>query len=538
MLKDVAVINKTIIYSYDARKSLQQGMSVLSKAVSITLGPKGKNVILERKSDVPHVVNDGVTIAKEIEVQNQLENIGIILIRQAALKTNNIVGDGTTTSTILAYEIIQGGLRSIASGANPMLIKKGIEKSVQFVVRKISEKARPIVDIIDIVAIAAVSAGNNNEIGNIIASAITKVGQEGVISVEEGDSTVTSLEVFEGMSFDKGYFSSSFLSDSTQLEIQQDHPWVLLTDQKITKVEEELIPLLEQVSVTNRPLVIMAEDIQQEALSTLIINRLKGIVDVVAVRIPEIGDKRKSALEDIAILTNANLISKDFGLNLDKVSISDLGSAKRIMISKNRTTIIAIGKNESVNAHCLNLRKQIEFSNDAYEKDLLRKRLAKITGGVAIVKVGAATTTEMWEKKLRLEDAINATKAAVEEGIVPGGGSTLAHLSFDLNLWASKRLLADELLGAHIVVKALSMPLCKIVENTGYYGPLILEKLLLSSFEVGYDAETDQMVNMYIKGIIDPAKVTRLSLQNASSIASIILTTECLVSDRLVHMNS
>ena len=532
------MINRAMIYSHDARKSLQQGMSVLSKAVGITLGPKGKNVILARKSDIPQVVNDGVTIAKEIEVQNQLENIGVILMRQAALKTNDIVGDGTTTSTILAYAIIQEGLKRISSGANPILIKQGIETSVQFVVKKIAEKARPIVDIVDIVSIATVSAGNNSEIGNIIASAITKVGQEGVISVEEADSTVTYLEVCEGISFDKGYFSSSFLSNSTQLEIQQDNPWVLLTDQKITKVEEELIPLLEQVAVTNRPLVIMAEDIEQEALSTLIINRLKGIVDVVAVRIPGVGNKRKSVLEDIAVLTNSHVISEDFGLNLDKVSISDLGSAKRIMISKNRTTIIAIDNNESINAHCVNLRKQIELSSNAYEKDLLKTRLAKFTGGVAIIKVGAATTTEMGEKKLRLEDAINATKAAVEEGIVPGGGSTLAHLSSDLNLWASKWLLADELLGAHIIVKALSLPLCTIVENTGNHSSLILEKLLLSSFEIGYDADTDQMVNMYLKGIIDPAKVTRLSLQNASSIASIILTTECVVSDRLVSMNS
>lgn len=538
MLGDVGMINKKIIYSHDARKSLQQGMSVLSKAVGITLGPKGKNVILGRKLDVPYVVNDGITIAKHIEIQNQLENIGVMLMRQATLKTNEVVGDGTTTSTVLAYAIIQEGLKSISTGANPILIKKGIEKSVQFVIKKIAEKSRPIIDIKDIVRVASISAGNNNFIGDIIASAILKVGQEGFISIEEGESTITSLEVTEGMSFNKGYFSSSFLFNSTQLEIFHDNPWVLLTDQKITKVEEELIPLLEQVAVTNRPLIIMAEEIKQEALSTLIINRLKGIVDVVAVRIPGLGDRRKSVLEDLAVLTNTTVIAKDIGLSLNKVSISDLGSAKRVIISKNKTTIIVRGNNQKINTHCISLRKQIEFCSNIYEKNFLRERLAKLTGGVAVIKVGAATATEMYEQKLRLEDAVNATKAAIEEGIIPGGGSTLAHLSTDLSLWASKCLLGDELLGAHILVKALSVPLRIIVENTGHHGSLVLEKLCMSSFEIGYDANLNKFVNMYLTGIVDPAKVTRLCLQNASSIASVILTTECVVSDRLVRINS
>jgi chaperonin GroEL len=537
MAEDVVLINKTMIYSHDARKSLQQGMCVLSKAVGLTLGPQGKNVILGRKLDLPHVVNDGVTIAKEIEIQNQLENIGILLMRQAALKTNDIVGDGTTTSTVLAHAIIQEGLKSISAGANPILIKKGIEKSVQFVVKKIAEKSCPIVDIKDIVRVASISAGNNNEIGYIIASAILKVGKDGVLSIEEGESTTTSLQITEGMSFDKGYFSSSFLSNSTQLEICQDNPWVLLTDQKITKVEEELIPLLEQVAITNRPLIIMAEEITQEALSTLIINRLKGIIDVVAVRIPGLGDRRKSVLEDIAVLTNTSVVSKDTGLSLDQLSINNLGSAKRVIISKNKTTILVSDKNQKMSNHCINLRKQIEFSNNIYEKNFLRERLAKLAGGIAVIKVGAATTTEMYEQKLRLEDAVNATKAAIEEGIIPGGGSTLAHLSKDLDMWSSSCLLGDELLGAYILVKALLVPLKTIVENTGYHGSLVLERLRLSSFEIGYDANSDKMVNMYQAGIVDPAKVTRLSLQNASSIASVILTTECIVSDRLVHIN-
>ena len=526
-----------MIYSHDARKSLQQGMCVLSKAVGLTLGPKGKNVILERKLAAPHVVNDGVTIAKEIEIQNHLENIGVILMREAALKTNDVVGDGTTTSTVLAHAIIQEGLKSISAGANPVLINKGIEKSVQFIVKKIAQRSRPIVDIKDIVRVASVSAGNNNVIGDIIASAILKVGNEGIISIEEGESTITSLQVTEGMSFDKGYFSSSFLSNSTQLEIFQDNPWVLLTDQKITKVEEELIPLLEQVAATDRPLLIMAEEIKQEALSTLIINRLKGIVDVVAVRIPGLGDRRKLILEDLAALTNTSVISKDIGLSLDKISINNLGSAERVIISKNKTTIIASSNNQNISLHCINLRKQIEFSSNVYEKNFLLERLAKLSGGIAVIKVGAATTTEMYEQKLRLEDAVNATKAAIEEGIIPGGGSTLAHLSKDLYLWANDCLLGDELLGAYILAKALSVPLRTIVENTGHHSSLVLERLRMSSFEIGYDANSDKMVDMYLAGIVDPAKVTRLSLQNASSIASVILTTECIVSDRLVHIN-
>ena len=526
-----------MIYSHDARKSLEQGMYILFKAVGITLGPKGKNVILGDQIDLPKVVNDGATIAKEIEMQNHLENIGVKLMKQAALKTNDIVGDGTTTSIVLAYAIIKEGMKSISAGANPVLLRKGMEKSLHFIIKKIAEKSRPIIDIKDIVRVASISAGNNNFIGEVIAKAIFKVGQEGVISLEEGESTETLLDITEGINLEKGYLSSSFLSHTRQVEIKQDNPWVLLTDQKITKVEQELIPLLEQVAVTNRPLLIMAEDIKKEALSTLIINRLKGIVDVVAVRIPGFGERKKAILEDVSVLTNASIISQDFGLSLDKVSIHDLGSARCIKVSKNRTTIISSKNNQSIISHCATLRKQVEFSRDFNEKEILQERLAKLTGGIAVIKVGAVTTTEMYEKKLRLEDAINATKAAIEEGVVPGGGATLAHLSYDLHQWAEKHLSKDELLGGYIMAKALSMPLYTIVDNTGYYGSLVLDKLRAADFEVGYDANVDRMVNMYSAGIIDPAKVTRLSLQNALSIASIILTTECIVSDRLVHVN-
>ena len=537
ILEGAVLIKKIMTYSYDARKSLEKGMYILFKAVGITLGPKGKNVILGGQIDFPKVVNDGVTIAKEIEMQNHLENIGIKLMKQAALKTNEIVGDGTTTSIVLAYAIIKEGMKSLSVGANPVLLRKGMEKSVHFIVKKIAENSRPIIDIKDIIRVASISAGNNNSIGQVIAKAILKVGQDGVISLEEGESTETSLDLTEGISLDRGYFSSSFLSHTNQVEIKQDNPWVLLTDQKITKVEQELIPLLEQVAVTNRPLLIMAEDIKKEALSTLIINRLKGVVDVVAIRIPGFGERRKAILEDVSILTNASIISQDFGLSLDKVSIHDLGSARSIRVSKNKTTIISTKNSQSILSHCSTLRKQIEFSRDFHEKEILQERLAKLTGGIAVIKVGAATTTEIYEKKLRLEDAINATKAAIEEGIVPGGGSTLAHLSYDLHKWSEKQLSEDERLGAHIIAKALSMPLYTIVENTGAHGSLVLNELRMTSFEIGYDANANRMVDMYRAGIIDPAKVTRLSLQNALSIASIILTTECVVSDRPVHVN-
>ena len=537
ILEGVVLIKRTMIYSHDARKSLEKGMYILFKAVGITLGPKGKNVILGGQIDLPKVVNDGVTIAKEIEMQNHLENIGVKLMKQVALKTNDIVGDGTTTSVVLAYAIIKEGMKSISAGANSVLLRKGMEKSVHFIIKKIAENSRPIMDVKDIVRVASISAGNNNFIGEVIAEAILKVGQEGVISLEEGESTETLLDIKEGMNLERGYFSSSFLSHNKQVEIKQDNPWILLTDQKITKAEQELIPLLEQVAATNRPLLIMAEDIKKEALSTLIINRLKGVVDVVAVRIPGFGERRKAIMEDLSVLTNASIISQDFGLSLDKVSIHDLGSARCIKVSKNKTTIISSNNNQSIISHCETLRKQVEFSRDLHEKEILQERLAKLTGGIAVIKVGAATTTEMHEKKLRLEDAINATRAAIEEGIVPGGGSTLAHLSHDLYLWSEKYLLEDERLGAHIIAKALSLPLYTIVENTGSHGSLVLDKLRMADFEIGYDANADRMVNMHRAGIIDPAKVTRLSLQNALSIASIILTTECVISDRPVYVN-
>nr|YP_010728892.1 chaperonin GroEL [Lithothamnion corallioides]WEA76984.1 chaperonin GroEL [Lithothamnion corallioides] len=526
-------MSKQILYQDDARKALEKGMDILVEAVSVTLGPKGRNVVLERKFGPPQIVNDGVTIAKEIELDNQIENTGVALIRQAASKTNDVAGDGTTTATVLAHSIVKEGLKNVAAGANPILIKKGIAKAVQFIVAKIAEYSRPVKDIKDIIHVASISAGNDLSIGNMIAEAIEKVGREGVISLEEGQSTRTYLEINEGMRFDKGFISPYFVTDVSKMSIVQDNPYILLTDRKITLVQQELVPILEQVAKTGRPLLIVAEDIEKEALATIIVNKLRGIINVVAVRAPGFGDRRKAFLEDLAILTGAQVISSEVGLNLDSISLEVMGTARRASISKDNTTIIANQNEELVRLRCEQIRKQIEASNNNYEKEKLQERLSKLSGGVAVIKLGAATETEMKNKKLRLEDAINATKAAIEEGIVPGGGSILVHLAHDLSSWSKKYLYGEELVGAIIVEKALSSPLSTIVQNIGSNGPVMVEKIKKQSFPMGYDANKNNIVDMYSVGVIDPAKVTRSALQNAASIASMILTTECIIIDSL-----
>ena len=527
-------MSKKIVYNHDARKALEVGMNILFQAVSITLGPKGKNVILGRKFGTPQIVNDGVTIAKEITLEKPIENLGVMLIRQAASKTNDTVGDGTTTSTVLAHVIVKEGMKSVTAGSNPALIKNGIDKAVKFVVKKISEYSRPVMNIKDIMHVASVSLGNDRVMSDIIADAVRQVGREGIISLEEAPSTSTSLEISKGISFNKGFLSPYFLSDAMQANISQENPLILLTDKKITYVQQELIPLLEKVAQADRPLLIIADGINKEALSTLIINKSRGIMDIVAVGIPGFGDRKKTFLEDISVLTNATVISEDFGLSLDKVSLDSLGSARRVIVSKDVTTIITNSNQQALQLRCDQLRKQIELSCNNYEREKLQERLAKLIGGVAVIKLGAATEIEMKSKKLRFEDAINATRAAIEEGIVPGGGSTFVHLSYHLQLWANKHLVSDELLGAQIVAKALLAPLYTIVQNTGYDGSIILEYLRHTAFEMGYDASQYEIVDMYTAGIIDPAKVTRLALQNASSIASVILNTECIISDKLV----
>ena len=526
-------MSKQILYQDNARKALEQGMDILAEAVSVTLGPKGRNVVLERKFGAPQIVNDGVTIAKEIELEDHLENTGVALIRQAASKTNDVAGDGTTTATVLAHAIVKQGMRNVAAGANPMEIKKGIEKATKFIVSKISDYSRPIETQLDITQVASISAGNEISIGQMISDAIEKVGREGIISLEEGKSTFTELEITEGMRFDKGFISPYFVTDASRMEVIQDNPYILLTDKKIALVQQELVPILEQVSKTGRPLLIIAENIEKEALATIIVNKLRGIINVVAVRAPGFGDRRKALLDDIGILTGGTVISEDVGLTLDAISLEHLGQARRITVAKDSTIIIAEGNEENVRNRCDQLRRQLEVSTNTYEKEKLQERLAKLSGGVAVVKVGAATETEMKDRKLRLEDAINATRAAIEEGIVPGGGATLVHLSSNLLKWAKNTLTEDQLIGALIVEKALVSPLQRIVENAGSNGAVVVEKVANDDFVMGYNVNTSSFVDMFEAGIIDPAKVTRSALQNAASIASMVLTTDCIIVDSM-----
>ncbi|MEH2077078.1 MAG: chaperonin GroEL [Nostoc sp.] len=522
---------KRIIYNENARRALERGIDILAEAVAVTLGPKGRNVVLEKKFGAPQIVNDGVTIAKEIELEDHIENTGVALIRQAASKTNDAAGDGTTTATVLAHAIVKEGLRNVAAGANAISLKRGIDKATTFLVDKIKEHARPVEDSKAIAQVGAISAGNDEEVGQMIAQAMDKVGKEGVISLEEGKSMFTELEITEGMRFDKGYISPYFATDAERMEAVFDEPFLLLTDKKIALVQD-LVPVLEQVARAGRPLVIIAEDIEKEALATLVVNRLRGVLNVAAVKAPGFGDRRKALLEDIAVLTGGQLITEDAGLKLDNTKLDSLGKARRVTITKDSTTIVAEGNEAAVKARVEQIRRQIDETESSYDKEKLQERLAKLSGGVAVVKVGAATETEMKDKKLRLEDAINATKAAVEEGIVPGGGTTLAHLAPELEVWAKENLKDEELIGALIVVRALPAPLKRIAENAGQNGAVIAERVKEKEFNVGYNAATNEFVDLLAAGIVDPAKVTRSALQNAASIAGMVLTTECIIVDK------
>lgn len=522
-------MTKLILYKENARRALERGIDVLSNAVAVTIGPKGNNVVLANKFGIPQIINDGVTIAKGIELYDLVENTGVGLMRQAASKTNDIAGDGTTTSTVLAYSMVKQGLRNVAAGSNPIELKRGMEKASNFIVNKIAEYAEPIEDTLSIEQVAAVSAGNDSATGKLIADALERVGREGVIFLEEGHATSTTIEITEGMDLEKGFISPYFVTDNENMETVLTDAYVLITDKKITLVQQDLVPVLELVAKTNKPLLIIAEDIEKEALTTLIVNKLKGIVDVVAIRAPGFGNRRKDLLADLAILTNGEVISESAGLSLEAVSLSLLGQAKSILVRKDKTTIIADENAEKVRERCAQIRRQLEQADSAYDREKLQERLAKLGGGVAVIKVGAVTETELKDKKLRLEDAINATRAAVEEGIVPGGGTALAHLSSDLFKWASKTLKGDELIGALIVEKALTAPLRRIAENSGENGAVVVNKVKNNDFEIGYSAITNEYTDMYEAGIIDPAKVTRSAIQNAASIAAMVLTTECLI---------
>jgi chaperonin GroEL len=526
-------MSKKILYQDNARRALERGMEIMVEAVSVTLGPKGRNVVLEKPYGSPQIVNDGVTIAREISLEDHIENTGVSLIRQAAAKTNDVAGDGTTTATVLAYAMVKEGLKNVAAGANPISIKLGMEKATQYLVTQINEFAQPVEDIQSIKHVASISAGNDNIIGSLIADALSKVGKDGVISLEEGKGIVTELEITEGMKIEKGFISPYFITNTEKMEVQYENPLILLTDKRITLVQQDLLPILEQLTKTKRPLLLIAEDVEKEALATLILNKLRGIVNVVAVRAPAFGEQRKLMLQDLAILTGGTVITQDAGLTLDNVQLDLLGQARRVIVNKDTTTIVAEGTENEIKIRCEQLRKQINSAETEYEKEKLQDRIAKLSGGIAVIKVGAVTETEMKDKKLRLEDAINATRAAVEEGIVPGGGSTLAHLSENLVTWAKANLNEDELVGAIIISRAIVAPLKRIAENAGVNGPIVVEQVQQQDFEMGYNAAKNIFTNMYEAGIVDPAKVTRSGLQNATSIASMILTTECIIVDEI-----
>ena len=522
---------KSIIFNEDARRALETGMDVLTESVAVTLGPKGRNVVLEKKFGAPQIINDGITIAKEIELEDHIENTGVSLIRQAASKTNDAAGDGTTTATVLAQAMVKEGLRNVAAGSNPISLKRGIEKATAYLVEQIASKARPVEDSTAIAQVGTISAGNDEEVGRMIAEAMDKVGREGVISLEEGKSMSTELEVTEGMRFDKGYVSPYFATDTERMEAVFDEPFILITDKKIALVQD-LVPILEQVARTGKGLIIVAEDIEKEALATLVVNRLRGVLNICAVKAPGFGDRRKAMLEDLAILTGGQVITENAGLKLDTAKLEQFGTARRVTVTKDNTTIVAEGNEEAVKSRCDLIRRQIDETESNYDKEKLQERLAKLAGGVAVVKVGAATETEMKDRKLRLEDAINATKAAVEEGIVPGGGTTLANLVPTLTDWANSNLSGEELSGALLVSRALGAPLRRIADNAGQNGAIVLERVKEKDFDTGYDAQNDTYVNMFDAGIVDPAKVTRSALQNAASIAAMVLTTEAIVVDK------
>ena len=523
------MVGKKILYKDDARRALMNGMSIMVEAVSVTLGPKGRNVVLEKKYGSPQIINDGVTIAKEIELLDNIQNTGVSLIRQAAAKTNDVAGDGTTTATVLAYAMVREGMKNLTAGANPISLKIGMEKALQFLITNINEYSRPVEDLLAISQVAAISAGNDMEIGNMIADALDKVGKDGVISLEEGKSTTIELEISEGMRFEKGFISPYFITNPERMEVILENPYVLITDKKITLVKQDLIPVLEQVARTKRPLLIIAADVEKEALTTLILNKLRNVINVAAVRAPSFGQRRRPILEDIAILTEGQVITEDTGLSLENVNLTQLGQARRIIVTKDDTTIVNEGTENLVTKHCENLRKQSKLTDDAYEKEQLQDRIAKLSGGVAVIKVGAVTETEMKDKKLRLEDAINATRAAVEEGVIAGGGVALVRAEGSLGKLTAEN--HDQDTGIKIARRAMEEPLRQIATNAGAEASVILNDVAAGKGNYGYNAATGEYGDMIKMGILDPTKVTRTALQNAGSVAGLMLTTEAMIAE-------
>jgi chaperonin GroEL len=524
----VLMAAKEIIYGEKSRQALVRGINQLANAVKITLGPKGRNVVLDKKFGSPVITKDGVTVAKEIELKEGVENMGAQMVREVASKTSDVAGDGTTTATVLAQSIFRGGIKNVAAGANPMALKRGIEKAVETAVAELKKLSKPVTgDMIS--QVGAVSANNDKTIGDIIAEAMKKVGKDGVITVEEAKSIETSLEVVEGLQFDRGYISPYFVTDAERMEASFENALILLHEKKISSMKD-LLPLLEQVAKSGSPLLIIAEDIDGEALATLVVNKLRGTLKVAAVKAPGFGDRRKAMMEDIAILTGGKMISEDLGIKLENVQMADLGRAKKVTIDKDDTTIIeGAGKHSAIEGRVKQLRVQIDETTSDYDREKLQERLAKLVGGVAVIKVGASTETEMKEKKARVEDAMHATRAAVEEGIVPGGGVAFIRC---LPALEKLKLENDEAVGCGIVKRAMEEPLRQIAVNAGYEGAVVADKVQASKeTNYGFNALTDEYGDLVEAGVIDPTKVARTALQNAASVAALLLTTEALVSE-------
>lgn len=519
---------KELKYDEEARRALEKGVNSLADAVRITLGPKGRNVVLDKKFGSPTVTNDGVTIAKEIELEDIYENLGAQLVKEVATKTNDVAGDGTTTATLLAQGIVKAGLHNVAAGANPMLIKRGIEKAVIMVVEEIKKISKDIEDKKEIARVSAISA-NDDEVGDIIADSMDKVGRDGVITVEDSQTFGLSLEVVEGLQFDKGYLSPYMVTDAERMEAILDEPYILIANQKISAVKD-IVPLLEKIMQAGKPVLIICEDMEGEALATIVVNKIRGTITAVAIKAPGFGDRRKAMLEDIAIVTGGQSIAEELGIKLENVTLDMLGRARQVKVSKEDTIVIdGKGDSEKVKGRITQIRAELERSDSEFDREKLQERLAKISGGVAVIKVGAATETELKERKHRVEDALSATRAAVEEGIVPGGGVAFLNA---IKAIKKTRLAGDEKTGVEIIEKALEEPIRQIAENAGLEGSVVVEKVKQLKPGVGLDALTGKYVNMLEAGIIDPAKVTRSALQNAASIAALVLTTECVVAEK------
>jgi chaperonin GroEL len=519
---------KQLLYRENARHRMLEGVEKLAKAVKVTLGPKGRNVVLDKKWGAPSITKDGVTVAKEIELDDRFENMGAQMVREVASKTSDVAGDGTTTATVLAEAIYREGLRNVTAGANPMALKRGIEKAVEVVVEELKKLSKPVKDRKEISQVGTIAANGDQVIGDLIAEAMEKVGKDGVITVEEAKAIETSLEVVEGMQFDRGYISPYFVTNPEKMEAVLEEPYLLIHEKKIS-VMRDLLPLLEKIAQTGKPLLIIAEDVEGEALATLVVNKLRGTLKCAAVKAPGYGDRRKAMLEDLAILTGGKLLSEDLGIKLENITMEDLGRCKRVVIDKENTTIIeGVGRSQDIEGRVKQIRTQVEETTSDYDREKLQERLAKLVGGVAVIKVGAATETEMKEKKARVEDALNATRAAVEEGMIPGGGVALIR-----SMAAVERLKldGDEAVGTMIVKRALEEPIRQLAYNAGAEGSIVVQKVREGTGAFGYNVATDAYEDLLTSGVIDPTKVTRTALQNAASIAALMLTTEALIAE-------